>query len=506
MKKSNVLIGMILINFISMISGFLRDSSIVYSLGATQLSDIFMFIINLPTVLFSAIGWVIMSTFVPLYTDIMIKESQYEANKFANIFIKLMSIFSILVVGILFLFNKISITILAPGFLNSGFEITKNLYFIVIPSLIFLTISSCFSAILNSHKKMLWVSFVGVPMNIMIIIGMLLIYPILGIEFTVFLVVIASIIQILILINPLRNVGFKFTLDFNLKDRNVKRIIKMIGPMVIGVMAQQINVMFGGSITSTLSSGSLTSYNLATKITNAAYNSIILIGISFIFPYLVEKVSKGDLENYIEQIRKSINLILIVLIPIAVLLVVLNESIIKVLYGYGKFNEYGIKLTGNILIYLSVGIIFTGIRELVYRAYYAKNNTKTPMKFSIVGIVLNIIISLILVKYLGVIGVALGNSISIIISCILIYILFKKENEIKYILSKRYILSFMILTIILFCVSIYTRRLVSLYITTDFLIILSTTLIDIIVYIILLYIFKINILEYLTMKKKNNIN
>lgn len=177
MKKKNMLIGMIVINIISMILGFLRDTSIAYSLGATNISDIFIFITNLPTVLFSAIGWVIMSTFVPVYTDVMLNDSEDNMNKFANTFIKLIAITSTTIMILLYIFNKSAISILAPGFKYENFELTKKLFFIVLPSFVLLTISSCLCAILNSYKKMLWVSSIGIPVNVMIIVGILFIYP-----------------------------------------------------------------------------------------------------------------------------------------------------------------------------------------------------------------------------------------------------------------------------------------------------------------------------------------
>lgn len=496
MKKKNMLIGMIVINIISMILGFLRDTSIAYSLGATNISDIFIFITNLPTVLFSAIGWVIMSTFVPVYTDVMLNDSEDNMNKFANTFIKLIAITSITIMILLYIFNKSAISILAPGFKYENFELTKKLFFIVLPSFVLLTISSCLCAILNSYKKMLWVSSIGIPVNVMIIIGILFIYPSLGIEAAVGMMIIASIIQVVILILPLKNTKFKFSLDFDLHNRNIKRILGMIGPMFIGVMAQQINMMFGGAITSMLSSGSLTAYNLASKVTNAAYNSIILIGISFIFPYLSENFSKGKFEMYINQIKKSINLIFIILIPIGILLIILSDEIVSILYGYGKFSVKDIELTGSILIFLSVGIVGLGIKELINRAFYASNNTKTPMIYSVFGIIINIVLSLLLIREFGVIGVAIGSTVSTIISSYLVLRAFQRESNVKSIINKIMILKYLTIMIILFILSKVIKT--KLYLFCDLkiinMILISTIIIA--MYLILLRFFNIRIMKY----------
>lgn len=497
MEKKKILVGMIIINGLSLILGFLRDTSIVYSLGASDLSDVFIFITNLPTVLFSAIGWVIMSTFVPLYTEAKINDSKENMNRFANTFIKLISLVSIIIMLFLYIFNKEALGILAPGFKGESFNLTKKLFFIVLPSFALLTISSCFSAILNSYKKMLWVSTIGIPVNVMIIFGILFVYPYLGIEVAVSMLIVASIIQIVILAIPLRNTQFVFSSDFDIHNKYIKKILKLIGPMFISVMAQQINIIFGGAITSTLNSGSLTAYNLANKVTNATYNSIILIGITFIFPYLSENYSTGKMDKYITQIKKSIDLIFIILIPIGVLLIVLNNEIVSVLYGYGKFSSEDIELTGNILIFLSIGIVGLGVKELVNRAFYAANDTKTPMIYSILGIVINIVLSLSLVRRFGVIGVALGSTVSIIISSVCMLFIFEKKNEIKNIISKKMMIKYSLITGILFLV---TREIkINLYFISekDILIMIFVSFLSMLVYLILLKLFKVDYIKAL---------
>lgn len=495
MSNKKILVGMILINLLSMILGFVRDSSIAISLGATSISDVFMFTINLPTVLFSALGWVIMSTFVPTYTDVMINQSDKKLNEFANIFLKLTICFTIIIVLILLAFNKFSIAILAPGFKGESFLLTKRLFVIIIPSLVFLNIASCIAAILNAHKKMIWVSMLGIPINIMTILAVVFVYPKYGIEMSTVTVLLGSIIQILILLYPLTKTKFRITSDFNLKDKNIKNIIAIIGPMIIGVMAQQINSMFGGAITSTLVEGSLTSYNLATKIVNAAYSSIILIGISYIFPYLSHDFASGMIEKFKSTVSKSINLIFLILMPITILIINLNEEIISILYGYGRFTKQAILITSQILIFSSISIVFMGIRELINRAYYSSKNTKTPMRYSILGIVLNIILALFLSPKFDVLGVAIAGSISTLISTIGIYIKFKKDFKIIAIVKKD-MFKYSSITILLF----YTAKFIQYFTSMTFGVFITTiitTIITLGIYLFLIFILRINIKEYI---------
>lgn len=493
MKKNKVLIFMMLINIISMLFGFLRDSSIAYVLGSTNISDIFMFIINLPTVLFSAMGWVITSTFIPIYADIKVNETEIEVNKFSNIFMKLMTLISIIIVLFLYIFNRYAIMILAPGFTGESFNITKNLFFVVIPSLIFLTISSCYSAILNACKKMLWVSAIGIVLNFAIILSILFVYPYYGIKMAVIGVTFGCFMQIIFLLNPTKETGFFLTKDFDLKNHNIKKILSMIGPMLIGIMAQQINIMFSGSITSMLEPGSLTSYNLATKVTNAMYGSVIIIGISFIFPYLSEYFSKGKFDDFIKEVKVGIELILLILIPVTILFLLLNDNIISLLYGYGKFSQEDIKITGKVLFYLSIGIIAIGIRELLYRSYYACKNTKKPMFFSTFSIALNIILAIVLMKKLGVLGVALANSIASVISCLAIYFYFEKDMKIKNLVSKKDTIKYTFIATILYFLGTLIKILVLKITSVNILILIMVSTLIMIIYLGMIVLLRIEI-------------
>lgn len=493
MKKNKVLIFMMLINIISMLFGLLRDSSVAYVLGSTNMSDIFMFIINLPTVLFSAMGWVITSTFIPIYADIKVNETEREVNKFSNIFLKLMTLISIIIVLFLYIFNRYAIMILAPGFTGESFNITKNLFFLIIPSLIFLTISSCYSVILNACKKMLWVSGIGIVLNVAIILSILFVYPHYGMKMAVIGVTFGCFMQIIFLLKPTKETGFFLTKDFDLKNHNIKRILSMIGPMLIGVMAQQINIMFSGSITSILEAGSLTSYNLATKVTNAIYGSVIIIGISFIFPYLSEYFSKGKFDDFIKVVKGGIELILLVLIPITILFLLLNDNIISLLYGYGKFSQKDIEITGRILFCLSIGIIAIGIRELLYRSYYVCKNTKKPMFFSTLSIVLNIILAIIFMKKLGVLGVALGNSIASVISCLAIYFYFQKDMQIKSLVSKKDIIKYTFIVIILYFLGTSIKVLVLKITSVNILVLIMVSALIMIIYLVMIILFRIEI-------------
>lgn len=490
---------MILINLISMLSGFIRDSSIAIQLGATNISDIFMFIINLPTVLFSAFSWVIMSSFIPIYTDIMVNEDEKSLNKFSNTFIKLSFIICSIVVAGLYIFNKLIIKILAPGFIGNDFLITKKLFFIIIPTLIFMGISSCIVGILNANKKMLWVSLFGIPINVVTIFSTLVILPKFNIEIATFIIMLGSLLQLLIFMYPLNKTGFNVTKDFDLKSENMKKTMKIIGPMVIGVMAQQINSMFAGAITSTLATGSLTSYNLASKIVNAAYSSIILIGISYIFPYLSQDYASGFIEEFKSKIRNSIHIIFLILIPITILISTLSEEVITILYGYGKFSAEAIEITSKILIFLAIGLVFLAIKELISRAYYAGQNTKTPMLHNIIGIVINIVLGVVLSRMYGVEGVAVALTMSIVISTLTISINFIRDYKIS-LIKLNEVIKYAILTIVLISFAKYFRNFVFGNVNV-FLTIIGTGIASLVIYVLSIIILKIDIKSYMAQFK-----
>ena len=497
------MIGMILINAISMLLGFVRDTSIVYKLGANSVSDTFLFTINLPTVIFSALGWVISTTFIPVYTDLKCNYSEKEANKFANNFLKVITLFSIIVLFLMEIFNKQIVRILAPGFIGERFQMASDIVPLILPAIICFGITYCFVGILNSYKKMMWTSAIGIPVNLFIIIGILFVYPRHGIKGAVLTALFGSIMQFVILILPLRETSYRYNLGLNLRDKYLLEAFRMIGPMIIGVMAQQINSLFLGMIASTLEVGSTTTLNLALKVIYSLYNSFIFIAIAFIFPYLSESVAKNKIEEFNSTIHEGLKLILVLTLPMTVLTIFFDKEIITILFGYGNFSKANINNTAAALVFFSLSFIFMAARDLLNRAFYAYKDTKTPTINSVISILVNIVLGVVLARFLSVNGLGIAMSSSMFVSALLLLKdinkksrLFKNKKHYVGPITKYFAVS-LALYLFLFIMGKVIYSWFNVYVYTIILGILG-----VVFYLICLYFIGFNYKKYINMLKK----
>jgi len=206
----------------------------------------------------------------------------------------------------------------------------------------------------------------------------------------------------------------------------MKRLLRMLGPMSIGVMTYQINMIVNSRLASRLGAGNITAINLANKINMASYSALGFLVVLFLYPVLSEYAAKKDFENIIKALEKGVLLIIFLMLPVTVVVCFFSKDIVSILFGYGKFKRENIELTSSILIYYSLGIVFLGIKDILNRVYYSLKDTETSMLNGIVSIIVNIVLSLVLMKIIGAPGLALAYTASIITSVILLFKSLKK--------------------------------------------------------------------------------
>ena len=106
---------------------------------------------------------------------------------------------------------------------------------------------------------------------------------------------------------------------------------------------------------------------------------------------------------------------------------IFSKEIVSLLFGRGAFSQEAISITGNALFYYSIGMIAFGLRDILSRAFYALQDTKTPMINATIAVVLNIVLNFILSKYLGIGGLALATSISAMVAVGLLFISLRRK-------------------------------------------------------------------------------
>ena len=147
---------------------------------------------------------------------------------------------------------------------------------------------------------------------------------------------------------------------------------------------------------------------------------------------------------------------------ITILFLIYSRQITEALFGRGAFDETAVNLTTSALFYYSTGLIFIAYREVISRYYYANGDTKTPMYNAAIGVLFNIVLNVVLAKYMGVGGLALATSISALVTSLLLVINTKRKLNLgisNYIEVKEWLKS-LVAGIIVAVIAIFTIRII----------------------------------------------
>jgi putative peptidoglycan lipid II flippase len=415
---------------ISRLLGYIRDILIAIFLGTGPLADAFFVAFRIPNTfrrLFSE--GTFNAAFVPSYSALLIKKKKSE--NFAN------SVFSLLVLGLFFLVLIIEILmplfvfLIAPGFEGDyeKMELVITLTRITFPFLLFISLASFFSAILNSHNKFAIASAAPIILNILLI-GVLFFGKIINDKLVYYLsyaVTTSGILQFVFLYFFVKKyVSFKFKLFIRI-DKKIKLFFSKLLPSIFSSGVTQINILVG-TIIASFQTSAVSYLYYADRIyqINLAIAGIA-IGI-VILPQLSKHVQnkKKTKVNLIQN--KALELSLFLSIPAAIALVIASEEIISSLFGYGSFDENSVKNSAKALFYFAVGLPAFSLIKVFSTFFFARHNTKTPFYISLISVLLNILISVIFFRDIGFIIIPIATTISSWFNAIYLFIILKQKK------------------------------------------------------------------------------
>ena len=414
---------------ISRLLGYVRDILIAVFLGTGPLADVFFVAFRIPNTfrrLFAE--GTFNAAFVPSYSSLLDKK---KSQKFAN------DIFNLLILGLFFVVIIIEILmplflfLIAPGFEGDAekMELAITLTRITFPFLLFISLASFFSAILNSHNKFAIASAAPIILNILLI-GVLLFGKILNDELVYYLsyaVTLSGILQFIFLYFFIRKY---FSPEFKLHikvDQKVKKFFRKLLPSIFSSGVTQINILVGTIIASYQASAvsylyyADRVYQINLAIAGIAIGTVIL-------PQLSKYVQNNKKEKIILIQNKALELSLFLSIPASIALLVASEEIISSLFGYGSFDEESAKNSAKALFYFAIGLPAFSLIKVFSTFFFARHNTKVPFYISLISVLLNIFISITYFTEVGFLIIPVATTISSWFNAIFLFIYLKKKD------------------------------------------------------------------------------
>lgn len=442
-KSAILLIGL---TTIAKIFGFAREIVLSYIYGASSITDAFITGSSMSDVLFTGITGAIMVSYLPIGARIKHEKEQI---KFTSNMLNCGTLLILVVISICIIFIKPLTKLFAAGYTGSTFNNTVIIGIFALLSSVFLYIINILNGYLNIKNYFSAFAIQSIISNcIMILVFSLSIKNSIFLGFSFFL---SLLIPTIIIILISKSIGYKYQLIVNPKDEQIRRVISNATPIFASQIAVQLNLVISRSFASTLDVGIVSSMKYASLLC-LSFNSIFSGAIgSVVFPKLAEEIEQSDKID--KEVEKALKLIILIVLPSIIISILLNNEIIKLIFGHGAFNSKMVKITAISFSLYSIGLLGNGFCEIINRLFYALNKIKATVWGYCTGMLLNILLNIIFVNLWGYKGLAIATSIAATYMMVFLLI-YMKKIKIKFYLSNTFLKStigciFMLIIIIL---------------------------------------------------------
>lgn len=413
--KYSAIITAVLI--LSKFMGAFREILIAAQFGANREADIFKTATRIPQLFYGCIGAALTTTFIPIFSNV--KENREKANEFFNNILNIMCIICVILSFIGIIFSTQLTELMVKNFENEALLRTARMSIIVMPSIIFLALSGLFTGYLQSYGKFLQPALTGISADFVVIFAVL-VFAKYGIISAIIAFLISSAVQMLIQRPFMGDYKYKFYINF--KDSNVRKMLILAIPTLISTAASQINVMVDSTFASGLPAGSIAIVSYADRV-SSIINQVFIVSLTTVFyPMLTEKYSQNDHEGFQDLFKKSVNMIIMVAVPLVFGVAVLGEPVVKILFEHKNFTRDATLTTASCLRFLAFSSLGYSLMDILGKVFFSIKDTVTPMVNGFIMIILNIILIITLVPKLGIIGLVLATTISANVMAVVLFV------------------------------------------------------------------------------------
>lgn len=414
-------------SLLSRLVGIVRESLLFSTYGAGDVLDAYYAAFKLPDLLFNIVVLgALSSSFVPIFVSTWQKDPARSFRVANTVLNDIIVVLIVLCVGMGVFADSVA-RFIAPGFTGEKMQLTVDLMRVMLVGVVFFGISNIASGILNSFKRFLAYGLAPIFYNVGIIIGILFLVPRYGPLGLGYGVVLGSILHSVVQVPSLIQVGYRYRWLFENRLKEVRDILRLLGPRTLGLAAAQVNLIVITNIASLLPVGSVAVFNAAN---NLQYVPVSLFGISLAiasFPVFSEAYAKKDTAKFIESVSNSMRRILFLTIPVSVGIILLRAQIVRVVLGHGNFDWEDTVLISQALGFFAISLFAQSIIPLLARSFYARHDTKTPVIISLFSVALNVVGSLTLPNLvingepLGIVGLVLAFSLANLINMVWLF-------------------------------------------------------------------------------------
>ncbi len=416
MKKISLTgtIGSVMVIMIASRLLALFSSQIYMSVFGTEsiYINIYSYAINIPNIIFTSIGTALSTVVIPIYVGHRSIGEEAKAKSFADNIITLSVLLTLVLVII-----GICISPVLVNFTGFAKDAEAKVYavkslMIVMPVMFFYALNYIFQGMLQSSGRYKLPAFVSVPSSLIVILYVLILSDRYGVTGLMYATIIGLSLQALILIPPLYRDGYRYRAFLSLRDSDIISAAKMALPVLIGVGAYQLNMLFNSTMIARYDKSMVTILTFVQNITIQMVLAFVYSITAVVYPKLAESYARGDFEGYRTTLGGILKNVTVMLIPISIGFISVREPLLNLLVAWGKVTADSVSKAEYFLSLYAIGILGIGLKEILDRALYSIKNTKISAVNGFIIMFINIALSLVLMRYIGAYGIPLSYSVA----------------------------------------------------------------------------------------------
>jgi putative peptidoglycan lipid II flippase len=437
LKKSAIVSGMTLS---SRILGLIRDVVFARMFGASLVMDAFLVANRIPNMLrrFFAEG-AFSQGFVPVMARYRERHSEDEAREFAAAIAGTLGLVLFIVTLVGVIAAPLLVAIVAPGFIgdNGRFDLATLMLRFTFPYLFFVSLTAFAGGLLNTYGRFAVPAFTPVLLNVTLISFAIWLAPTLeepGMALA-YAVLVAGIVQLAFQLPFLKAIRMLDWPRWRPMHEGVRRVVRLMVPAIFGSSVAQLNILVGGILASLLGVGKISLLYYADRLMEFPLGIFGIALATVTLPYLSRQHATESRAAFSATLDWSMRLVLLISLPAAVGLTMLAEPLVATIFYGGAFTGSDVQLAGLALQAFSIGLIGFSYVKILAPAYFAREDTVTPVRVGLIALLVNFLLSVALAWYLTRInypgthaGLALATSVAALLNAALLYRGLNKEG------------------------------------------------------------------------------
>lgn len=406
----------------SRVIGVLRDRVLAANFGAGDALDAYYAAFRLPDLLYTLIILGALSAgFIPVFAEYLETKGQDEAWRLAERILSVVGATMIVICAGLIIFAPQLVPLTVPGFSAGKLEVTVRLTRIMALSPLFLGLSAVMGGILQATRRFFAFALAPVLYNVGIIFGAVVLSPVLGLEGLAWGVVVGAFFHLVTQSSVALRLGLKRVPAPSIRTEGVRRILWLMAPRTAGLAVTQINMVILLALASALPIGSIAVFNLANNLQSFP---VSIFGISFAvaaFPNLARAAGARRDDEFLTFLGSAARKIIFLIVPATAVFFLLRAQIVRLALGAGAFDWNDTIRTADVMGIFTLSLIFQALVPLLARAFYALQDTWTPLIAGVIAEAFNLILALILRESLGIMGLAVAFSAAAFLNMLLLW-------------------------------------------------------------------------------------